>query len=159
MTRSLTWAAALLLSGTAAAHDFHMGIADISFNAGTGATEIVHTYTAHDVEALLGNLYQRQFDLSDQRDQAAFAKYLDKRFYLLVDGKRVVPALVGMTIKIDSVTVLQELEKTALPATALLHDGVLTDFLPAQLNTVNVNLGDGLRTLTFDAAHGEQPLR
>ena len=33
------------LHGPAAAHNYHMGITDISYNANTGSTEIVHTYT------------------------------------------------------------------------------------------------------------------
>ena len=57
-------ATVLALAGRAAdAHNFHMGIADISYNERTGGTEIVHTYTAHDLATLLTNLYGRQFDL------------------------------------------------------------------------------------------------
>jgi hypothetical protein len=58
-------ATVLALAGTAShAHNFHMGIADISYNERTGSTEIVHTYTAHDLATLLTNLYGRQFDLA-----------------------------------------------------------------------------------------------
>ena len=41
--------AAVLPVGGAAAHDFHMGLADISYNARTGSTEIVHTYTRQEL--------------------------------------------------------------------------------------------------------------
>ena len=51
-------------SMAAGAHNFHMGIADISYNPASGSTEVVHTYTGHDVETLLTNLYQRRFDLA-----------------------------------------------------------------------------------------------
>jgi hypothetical protein len=37
---------------------------------------------AHDVEALLTNRYQRQFDLSDPEDQAVFREYAKKQFWL-----------------------------------------------------------------------------
>src|SRR4051812_30205186 len=84
---------ALLLAGASAlapAHRFHAGIADISYNDRTGSTEVVHTYMAHDVEALLANLYGRQFDLSDADDQAALRKYVEKLFWLAdKDGRRI----------------------------------------------------------------------
>ena len=75
---------------SAAAHRFHAGITDISYNERTGSTEVVHTYMAHDVEALLTALYQRQFDLSDPDDQAVLRTYLDKQFWLAAkDGRRI----------------------------------------------------------------------
>ena len=44
-------AALLACSAAVQAHNFHVGLTEISFNARTGSTEVVHTYTAHDVEA------------------------------------------------------------------------------------------------------------
>ena len=53
----------VLSSAAAAAHNYHMGIADISYNERTGSTEIVHTYTAHDVATLLTKQAGRNVDL------------------------------------------------------------------------------------------------
>jgi len=152
--------AAALLCGAAAAHNYHMGLADIGYNADTGNTEIVHTYTAHDVEALLAKLHGRQFDLGLEEDQQALRRYLDRRFVLTVNGRRVPLQWVGIKASADTITVYQQLEKTALPAGAVLRNGVLTDLLPAQLNTVNVggSAGRAAATLTFTAAKEEQRL-
>jgi hypothetical protein len=157
--RLKTAIALLLCSAAAAAHNFHMGMADISYNPNTGGTEVVHTYTAHDVEALLGNLYQRQFDLSDADDQAVLQRYLERRFYLTAGGKRLPLQLVGMQANADSLLIYQELPGAALPPDTALYNGMLTDFLPQQINTVNVGNGKEVSTLTFDAAHAEQRLR
>jgi hypothetical protein len=147
--------AALISIGAAAqAHNYHMGLTDISFNPRTGSTEIVHTYTAHDVEALLMNLYQRNFDLGTEEDQSVFRRYIEKQFSITADGKRLPIQWVGMEAKADSIVVYQEIEKTALPHGATLRDAVLSDFLPTQVNTVNVG-GD---TLIFTAQKSEQPL-
>ena len=43
----------------ALAHNFHAGITDISHNERTGSLEVVHTYMAHDVEALLTNGFEK----------------------------------------------------------------------------------------------------
>ena len=155
-------AALLLLFATAAqAHNYHMGITDISYNAGTGGTEVVHTYTAHDVEALLGNLYQRQFDLGQPDDQAVFRRYLDRQFYISAGGRRLPLQWVGLQADAANITVYQELPNMALPPGAVLHHAVLADFIPAQLNTVNVSAtptGPAAQSLTFTAATPERAL-
>ncbi|MDQ1923010.1 DUF6702 family protein [Massilia pseudoviolaceinigra] len=151
-----------LLAGAclaAQAHRFHAGITDISFNPGTGSIEVVHTYMAHDIEALLANLYQRQFDLSDPQDEAVLRKYVDKQFYLLAADKSRLPLRwVGVTTNVESVVIYQEIEKTPLASAVRVHDEVLSDFLPDQVNTVNVNHGGKIGTLTFDRNKTEQLL-
>ena len=152
--------AAALLSGAAGAHNYHMGMADIGYNAATGNTEIVHTYTAHDIEALLTNLYGRQFDLGTEEDQQALRRYLDKRFVLTANGKRLPLQWVGVKADADTITVFQQIDRTALPAGTTLKNGVLTDFLPTQINTVNVggSAGRATVTLTFTVRQDEQRL-
>jgi hypothetical protein len=152
--------AAALSVGAAAAHDFHMGLADISYNAQTGSTEIVHTYTAHDVEGLLSNLYQRQFDLSREADEAVFRRYVDKQFYLEApDHKRLPLHWVGLKADADSIVVFQEIEHTRLAPATVIHDGLLIDFLPDQKNTVNVQTTTTMQTLIFAADSIEQTAR
>ena len=154
---NLACAAALACAGAAAhAHRFHAGITDISFNAHTGSTEVVHTYMAHDVEALLGNLYQRQFDLSDPDDQAVLRKYVEKQFWLAdKGGRRLALNWVGVTVDTDSVTIFQEAPATPVDKVEAIHDAVLVDFLPDQANTVNLTAGGSLRTFGFNARQSE----
>jgi len=143
-------------SVSAQAHRFHAGIADISFNEHTGNTEVVHTYMAHDIEALLANLYQRQFDLSDPDDQAVLRKYIDKQFWLAdKTGRRLALNWIGLTVDTDSVTVYQEAPGTPPDKVETIHDAVLTDFLPDQANTVNFTAGGSLRTFGFTARQTE----
>ena len=140
----------------ASAHRFHAGITDISFNERSGSTEVVHTYMAHDVEALLGNLYQRQFDLSDPDDQAVLRKYVEKQFWLADKDKRRLPLnWVGMTVDSESVTIFREAPQTPASKVALIHDEVLIDFLPDQMNTVNLTVAGSLRTFGFGNGHAE----
>lgn len=157
----LMLATLLLCASTAAwAHRFHAGITDISFNARTGSTEIVHTYMAHDIDGLLANMYGRQFDLSDPEDQDVLRKYIDGRFWLYGQDRTRLPVRwVGMSINADYVTIYQEVEQTPLWKAGTVHQEVLTDFLPDQVNTVNLNEGNAVRTLTFDRNNVEQPTR
>jgi hypothetical protein len=152
-------AGAAVLAGACAlapAHNFHAGITDISHNERTGSLEVVHTYMAHDVEALLTNLYQRQFDLSDPDDQAVFRKYVEKQFWLADRDKRRLPLIwVGMTADAQSVVVYQEAPQTPAAKVELIHDAVMTDFMPDQLNTVNLTVAGSVRTFGFSGSQAE----
>jgi CHAT domain-containing protein len=144
----------------AQAHLFHMGITDVSFNPKTGNTEIVHTYMAHDVEALLSNLYQRQFDLAQPEDEAILRKYVEKQFWVQAADKRRLPVRwLGLTTDADNVVIYQEIENTPLSTVALIHDEVLIDFLSEQSNTLNVHDKGMIRTLTFDQKKIDQAVR
>jgi hypothetical protein len=154
-------AALLAFSCLAAqAHRFHFGITDVSFNPKTGNTEIVHTYMAHDVEALLANLYQRQFDLTQPEDEAVLRKYVEKQFWVEGAGKSRLPLRwVGMTADTQSVVIYQEIENTPLSKTVLIHDAVLVDFLAEQSNTLNFSENGNIRTMTFNREKTDQGVR
>jgi hypothetical protein len=155
--KALLAAALLCVSAAAGAHRFHTGITELAFNARTGSTEIVHTYMAHDIEDLLMNMYGRQFDLGDPDDQAVLKKYVEGRFWLQGQDKARLPVRwVGMTVDSQSVVIYQELEKAPLSKTAAIHQAVLMDFLPEQVNTVNLNNAGSIRSLTFTKDAVEQ---
>ena len=140
----------IMISALAHAHRFHAGITDISMNPNSGNTEIVHTFMAHDVEAILENLYQRQFDLSDPEDVQVFKKYFEKQF-VLSDQDGVLPLKwVGLKVDPNSVIIFQELEQRALPEQVLIRQAVLTDFLSDQVNTLNINKNGVVQTLMFN---------
>ncbi|TFW28533.1 hypothetical protein E4O92_21150 [Massilia horti] len=158
--RATVCATLFSLAGAAWGHNFHAGITDITFNEKTGSTEVVHTYMAHDVEALLMNAYQRQFDLTQPEDQDILRRYVEKQFWLQGTDKARLPLRwVGMTIDAQSVMIYQEAEKTPLAKTAAIHDAVLIDFLVDQVNTVNFSEAGKVRTFTFDSKTADQPVR
>lgn len=154
--------AALLLccSAGALAHQFHIGFTELSFNPKTGSLEVVHTYHTDDIDALLVNLYQRQFDLTQPEDEAVLRKYIDKQFWIVgTDGKRLPLHWVGLTVGPETVVVYQEIENTPMARAGLIHHDILSDFLADQTNTLNIT-GDGpVRTLSFSRQALERPLR
>ncbi len=139
------------LAGTAAgAHNFHMGIADISYNAPTGNTEIVHTYTSHDVSTLLTNLYGRSFDLGQADSEQPLRRYVEKQFHLAgPDNKRLPLQWVGVKADADSVVIFQEIAGTRLKPGTRIHNPLLIDFLPAKEHSEPANRG-AIQTLIFD---------
>lgn len=153
--------AALLCGASAAsfAHRFNIGIAEVSFNESSGSIEVVHTYMAHDIDAMLATLNKRQVDLTRPDGEALLRAYVEKRFYLVGPDKSRLPLKwVGISAGVDSVTIYQELENTAPAKVARVHDEVLLDVLPRQVNTVNVKVAGAIRSLAFDAHVTERKL-
>lgn len=151
MIRALLASALACCCMAAQAHQFHFGITDVSFNAKTGSTEIVHTYMTDDIEALLTNLYQRQFDLTQPEDEAILRKYIEKQFWMQSADKRRQPIRwLGLTVGAENVVIYQEIEHTPLSATTLIHDEVLIDFIAEQSNTLTVHDTGSIATLIFD---------
>ena len=62
-----------------------------------------------------------------------------------------------MTADSQSVTIYQELENAPLSKTVSIRQNVLADFLPDQINTVNLNDAGKIRTLTLSINAPEQP--
>lgn len=153
--------AVLAFAGTAAgAHNFHMGIADIRYNERTGNTEIVHTYTSHDVASLLTNLYGRNFDLGQPDSEQPLRRYVDKQFRLAGPDDKPLPLQwVGMKADADSVVVFQEIAGTKLKAGTRIHNALLIDFLSSQKNTVNLQTDGAIQTLIFDQGSIDQTAR
>ena len=149
----------IFFSAVAYAHRFHAGITDISMNPTSGNTEIVHTYMAHDIEALLVNLYQRQFDLSDVDDQVLIRKYIEKNFQVFDHKQTALPLKwVGMKVDVNSVIVFQEIEKMTVSSGTQIRQAVLSDFLAEQVNTININTKSGIQTLSFTRSNREQAI-
>ncbi len=154
---------ALLLacaSGAVHAHRFHAGIAEIAFNQQSGSVEVVHTYMAHDIEALIAQLGKRQADLTAPDDETLLRKYVEEHFYLLdAAGKRLPLKWLGISARVDSVMVYQELENTPMSAVASVHNAVLMDVLPRQANTVNVRADGATSSLSFNVKNQERRIR
>jgi hypothetical protein len=158
--RALLAAAIACCCMAAQAHLFHVGITDVSFNQKTGSTEFVHTYMTHDVEALLANLYQRQFDLSQPEDEEIFRKYVEKKFWVEAADKARLPLRwVGLSVDAQKVVIYQEIENTPLSKAVSIHDEVLIDFIAEQSNTLNVQDKGMIRSLIFDRKKTDQAVR
>lgn len=161
IVHTLVLVLALAGASTAAlAHRFHFAISEMSDNARTGSLEVVHTMMSHDVDDMLVRLHKRQVDLSTPEDEALLRAYVEEKFYVTgKDGKRLPLKWVGMTVNVENVVIYRELEAASLAKVARVHDEVLMDFLPRQVNTVNIKRGSKVVSLTFDSKHTERKMK
>ena len=99
---------------------------------------------------------ERRHPVADPEDQAVFRKYVEKQFWLADKDKRRLPLKwVGMTADAQSVVVFQEVLQTPASKVEVIHDEVMIDFLPDQLNTVNLTVAGSIRTFGFSSNHPE----
>ncbi len=133
------------------AHEFHVGICDISFNARTKSTEIVHTYPMHDIDAAFWFMHKRQPDFSKAADEKLLRDYIESSFVIETAAKaKIAASWVGVQQDADTLTIYQELPKTPFPAKGTLTNTILFDYVPAQVNNVNIRRDGKTKTLSFD---------
>lgn len=158
--RRIVAAALLCASHGVFAHSFNFGITDISVNARSGNTEIVHTYMLHDIEARLAALHQRPLDLSRAADEALLRSYVEQQFFIESPARVRLPLRwIGISATTDSLVIYQEISGAPMTAMSLINDAMLLDFLPQQTNTVNIRVKGQQKSLLFDRSLSRQLLR
>ena len=99
-------------------------------------------------------------DLAQPEDEALLRAYAEEKVYVLgKDGKRLPLRWVGMTVSVENVVIYQELEQATLKNIARVRDEMLVDFLPRQVNTVNIRRGPRVVSLAFDRKNPERAMK
>jgi hypothetical protein len=159
MIRRLLVLLALVLApigaGTAAAHQQKFTISTVSLNERTGMIEIAHQVPVHDAEHALvvqrtGNPNIHTPDIIGSEDsREAFARYVTRRFLLVVNGEIITPDYVGSEITGGSLWVYQETPAPEGEALIRLNSQILTDVWARQENRVNIGGGTSVQTFIF----------
>jgi hypothetical protein len=171
MIRRLLVLLALVLAplgaGTAAAHQQKFTISTVSLNERTGMIEIAHQVPVHDAEHALvvqrtGNPNIHTPDIIGSEDsREAFARYVTRRFLLVVNGEIITPDYVGSEISGGSLWVYQETPAPEGEALIRINSQILTDVWARQENRVNIGGGTSVQTFIFKSGDVAQtaPLR
>ena len=168
MPRRLLVCLALLLAlaplgagGTALAHQQKFTITTIAHNPRTGMIEIMHQVPVHDAEHALvvqrtGNADLHSPDIiASDASREAFARYVTRRFLLMVNGDIVSPDYVGAEISGGSLWVYQEAPAPDGDIRVRVNSQIFTDIWARQEN--RVNLGGGTNVTTFIFHSGDAP--
>lgn len=157
MLRRLLVLLALLLApfgaGTAAsAHQQKFAITTVAHNPRTGMIEIVHQVPVHDAEhALRFQGAQNPDIIGSDQSREAFARYVTRRFLLMVNGEIITPDYVGSEITGGSLWVYQETPAPEGVTTIRLNSQIFTDVWARQENRVNIGGGTSVTTFVFHA--------
>ena len=136
---------------SAAAHREPGSLTTIKWNASSGKTEIVHRLHSHDAELGVGRVLGiADLSVLDLEGRATIALYVEARFRIAADQEDIELDLIGAELASDYVLVYQEYS-AKLPAQIRVHDSILRDVYPAQVNQVNIEDGDTVHSLVFTA--------
>ena len=145
---------AMLLLGivvSAAAHREPGSLTTIKWNASSGKTEIVHRLHSHDAELGVGQVLGiADLSVLDLEGRAVMALYVEDRFRIAAGEENIALELIGAELAGDYVLVYQE-HSAELPVQIRVNDSILRDAYPAQINQVNIEDGDTVRSLVFAA--------
>lgn len=152
-------ALAMSMASRSNAHEQKSALTDILYNKRTGNLEIAHRFSLHDAEHVLHKVTESKADLATSSEaQAAFAKYVAKRFELsFKDNTALKLSLVGQEVERGYLWVYQETKIPEPVATSFyIENTILMDVVNRQVNTVNVRSGSQVATFEFELDTGRQ---
>ena len=162
LRRAATYGAAVLLAFTlqsAVAHRAPGSLTTVEWNDRSQRTEIVHRLHSHDAELGVGTVVgDAALSTLTLDGRAQIALYVEERFAIEQDGKRVALDLLGAELIADYLLIYQEHDKK-LTGEIRVRDDILRDVFPAQINQVNIADGATVRSLAFSGDDGWRDFR
>ena len=137
------------------AHRGPGSLTTIKWNSASERTEIVHRLHTHDAELGVGAFFDI-LDLSvmDVEGRAHIALYVEERFHIkMSSADELQLELIGAEVSGNYILVYQE-SPVRLTGNIQIRDDILRDAYPAQLNQVNIEDGDSVRSLKFTKDDG-----
>jgi len=137
----------------AAAHQQKAAITKVLFNPRTGNIEVMHRFYMHDAEHAVRQIFGKDADIIGSAEtQSVFADYVGERF-ALTSGETELPlSPVGFEIERVFFWVYQETPITEGISDLTIKHDALRDVWPQQINTVNIEGLDEIKTATFDGS-------
>jgi hypothetical protein len=150
---------ALLFSQMANSHTFFESIVNIDANPSSGKLEIVHSYTRHDLIAVLMKQTQLEINLEQAEHEKLLRDYIEQHFKLRAGKNLVMLEWIGIQITPHSVEIYQESREKQDLTRIELQQTVLLDSLPKQINRVNYQQGNTKGTVIFAREKKWLPLK
>ncbi len=143
----------------ATSHTYFFGVSDLSVNPKTQQLEIIHQFTAHDIENAIAEIKQIHFSPEHKKYDAYVQEYIEQGFQLKNNHTQVELIWLGFEIKSGKIIIYQEANKKnnseSFFSELVVKNTILVDTYPRQVNTVNYQGKDKqgkniYGSLTFD---------
>ena len=125
------------VAASAAAHTYFFGISDINLNSQNKHIEIIHQFTAHDIENTLAEIKQVHFSPEQPKYDQYIQAYFEQHFVLKRNNKTIKLNWLGFEVKRGQLFVYQESTHKNSLANLMVKNTLLTGTYPKQINTVN----------------------
>ncbi len=140
----------LLMGGVSQAHSYFEGLTDILINQNKNRLEVVHRYITHDLEVLLSERFDRQISADQDEFEVYLEKYINQNFYLELNKEKISLTWLGVEKGISETLIYQMNESITQLIGIEVHNEILTDFFPQQINRTNFKDGSISGTLIFN---------
>jgi hypothetical protein len=146
---------------TAAAHPFHVSLAEAEFNQETGALEVALRVHPTDLEQALRAQETRPVDLDRSKGiDRMIAKYLESHFQIRdEDGRKLNGKWVGKEVSIKEAWLYFEFAIKDRDASLQITQAFFFETLEDQVNTINFKQGKRVKSLCFTRDTDTQTLR
>jgi len=143
------------LVASATSHTYFFGVSDIYANPNTQHLEIVHQFTAHDIENAIAESKQIHFSTEHKNYNLYIQQYFEQQFSLEINQANIPLTWLGFEISSGKIIAYQESKEQNLLPQLAVKNAILIDTYPKQVNTVNFQGVDTqgkalFGSLTFD---------
>lgn len=143
------------LMASAISHTYFFGVSDLISNSKTNKIEIVHQFTAHDIENAIAEAKQIHFSAEHKSYDLFIQQYFELQFSIEQNHEKIRLKWLGFEIGSGKIIAYQESESECFLTHLVVKNAILTDTYPKQVNTVNFqgkdNQGKAIfGSLTFD---------
>lgn len=132
--------AAILLVGLAApaaAHTYFFGVSELNFNSKSKHIEIIHQFTAHDIENTIAEIKQIHFSAEHPMYDKYIQAYFEKHFSLVQKNIAIKLNWIGFEVRRGQIFAYQESNGENFLANLVVKNTILVDTYAKQINTVN----------------------
>jgi len=131
------------------AHTYFFGVSDLSINAKSQHIEIIHQFTAHDIENAIAQIQNTHFSPEHPQYDTYIKNYFDQNFQLQKDQKTIKLTWIGFEVKLGKLIAYQESVQKITLKNLVVINTLLVDIYNKQLNTVNFQYQGIQKSLTF----------
>ncbi|MDG1477319.1 MAG: hypothetical protein P8Q14_09240, partial [Vicingaceae bacterium] len=130
-----------------AMHKYYVSITEAEYNVESKSFEISIKFIGHDLEKALTNAGAPNLYLGTEKEKsnadAYLKRYIDKKFEMVVDGKKLEYEFVGKEINNDDfIYCFIKSNKIEAPKKVFIKSSMLTEVFSGQANTVYLKSGN-----------------
>mgnify|MGYP000325726386 CR=1 FL=1 len=142
------------VAASAAAHTYFFGVTDLTINKTSKHIEVIHQFTAHDIENTIAEEEQVNFSPEHPQYDKLVQNYIEKHFSLQRDNKQIQMIWIGFEVRRGLLFAYQESMAENFLANLVVKNTILVDTYAKQVNTVNYqdfsSIDKVQGSLTFD---------
>jgi hypothetical protein len=125
------------LAASAAAHTYFFGVSELNLNNTNKHIEIIHQFTAHDIENTIAENKQTHFSPEHPKYDLYIQEYFEKHFTLKHTNNKVKLHWLGFEIKRGQIFAYQESLSANTLDNLVVKNTILIDTYAKQINTLN----------------------